>query len=344
MAKAQVVIAQGFSDRLLHRFVLGTSVMRRLMFRLECARNNERFDPARRNVFIAGMARSGSTTLLNIIHRSDCFAATTYADMPLVLSPSAVRWLKLVPRQAAAPGERRHGDGVLLGQDSPEALDGVFWTTFDASPESVIQPHDVNDDLLRDYARFIENLLHQREQARYLGKMNHGIARLAALAGYFHRSLFLVPFRDPLQQALSLCRQHENFTRVDAYEARYLAWLEHYEFGRVHRSFVDTPGTGRNPYSPTSVNYWLQEWRNGYRYLAAVAPDHARLIPLCYESLGRSPAQWHSLAELLDVELDGRSFVSHEARPIEDAAFEPSLLEECQTLYEQLQTLGEARL
>ena len=45
------------------------------------------------HVFVSGMARSGTTILLNAIYETDEFAALTYQDMPFILSPNI--WSKL---------------------------------------------------------------------------------------------------------------------------------------------------------------------------------------------------------------------------------------------------------
>ena len=76
------MLQHGLADRMLHRLVLQNHRLREFSFERECARNPSRADPARENVFIAGMARSGSTALLNTLYASGTFAATTYRLMP----------------------------------------------------------------------------------------------------------------------------------------------------------------------------------------------------------------------------------------------------------------------
>lgn len=50
--------------------------------------------------------------------------------------------------------------------------------------------------------------------ARYLSKNNNNILRLEALATSFPDALLIHPFRDPLQQALSLLSQHRRAARL----------------------------------------------------------------------------------------------------------------------------------
>ncbi len=250
-------------DRALHRFALDSATFRRFWFRRECERNDGAFDPGRENVFIAGLARAGSTALLNVLYRSGAFASTTYAMMPFVMAPSMARVIARLPRTPVAPTERAHGDTITVGLDSPEALDAVFWSTFFPAPAERLAPREVPPAMLGDYAMFIENLLLDAGADRYLAKMNQGIDKLASLAAYFERSVFLVPFRDPLQQASSLRRQHERFRQLSAYESRYFGWLEHTEFGALHRRFGSADSSTRTAFDPAELNYWLAQWLDG---------------------------------------------------------------------------------
>ena len=63
----------------------------------------------------------------------------------------------------------------------------------------LLAERNVPPAILRQYAMFIENLLLDAGASRYLSKMNQGIDKLESLAVYFERSIFLVPFRDPLR-------------------------------------------------------------------------------------------------------------------------------------------------
>ena len=81
------------------------------------------------HVFVAGLARSGTTILLNAIYQSSQFASLTYDDMPFILAPNF--WKKISPRKSHGElKERAHGDGVKVTTDSPEAFEEVFWKTF----------------------------------------------------------------------------------------------------------------------------------------------------------------------------------------------------------------------
>ncbi|MCP4469148.1 MAG: hypothetical protein GY815_00420 [Gammaproteobacteria bacterium] len=124
-----------------------------------------------------------------------------------------------------------------------------------------LQPREVDPQTLHQYAMFIENLLIHSGKSRYLSKMNQGIEWVASIAGYFDRSVFLVPFREPRQQAASLLSQHNNFSRLSRYESKYLGWIEHHEFGATHLGFFENQEQVRPAFSPENFNYWLEQWK-----------------------------------------------------------------------------------
>ena len=76
----------------LHQFALSTQFMREVTFDAESSlistnKQNEN------HVFVGGLARSGSTILLNALHKSNEFASLSYKDMPFILAPNL--WSKL---------------------------------------------------------------------------------------------------------------------------------------------------------------------------------------------------------------------------------------------------------
>jgi len=100
-------------------------------------------DPERvreqKHIFIAGLARAGTTALMRLFYETGEFCSLTYRDMPFPLAP--LLWKKLMRFSAREQGlrERPHGDGIFVGFDSPEALEEVFWRVF--CGEQYILPH-----------------------------------------------------------------------------------------------------------------------------------------------------------------------------------------------------------
>ena len=191
---------------------------------------------------------------------------------------------------------------------------------------------------------FVENLLRHEQRQRYLSKTNQGIDKIAAIASGFPNSIVLVPFRDPQQQAASLCRQHRNFGSLDAYETRYLFWLDHHEFGSTHRPFVESENAEIPRGDPGQVDYWLEQWYTIYAYLARLAGLHDNLIPVCYERMAESNEPWIQLSKILGVEVSGQAYVNrNDPERIASVEIDDGRLERCRSLYRQLDELSERR-
>ena len=119
----------------LHQLALSSNFMREMAFDIESTFISPP-EEGDMHVFVAGLARSGTTILLNAIHESHKFASLSYNDMPFVLAPNL--WSKIsFDKKNIGLIERSHGDGIKISTESPEAFEEVFWKTFDdGDPES----------------------------------------------------------------------------------------------------------------------------------------------------------------------------------------------------------------
>ena len=100
----------------LHQFALSSNFMREMMFDIESSliSTNQTDD---NHVFVSGLARSGTTILLNAIYKSDEFASLSYKDMPFILAPNL--WSKLsLKKKDIDLVERAHGDGIKISIES----------------------------------------------------------------------------------------------------------------------------------------------------------------------------------------------------------------------------------
>ena len=77
----------------LHHIALSSNFMREAAFDIESTFFYLLKGQVDKHVFVAGLARSGTTILLNAIHESNVFASLSYKDMPFVLAPNL--WSKI---------------------------------------------------------------------------------------------------------------------------------------------------------------------------------------------------------------------------------------------------------
>jgi hypothetical protein len=293
-------------------------------------------------VYIAGLARAGTTILLEALYSTGAFTTLTYRDMPFVLSPNLWRSLNRFSRKSKELEERAHGDGLLVNFDSPEALEEVFWKSqcgADYILDNCLIPMTADDETIEDFRNYVSLILKDHTTHRYLSKNNNNIIRLNSISKAFLKATILVPFRQPEQQAYSLLRQHQRFCELhstDHFSKKYMTWLVHHEFGSDHRPFV----LGEHQlsgYDPDSLNYWLELWLHTYTYLSENVSAQVRLV--CYETLCEDGEKvWGELAEHLEIG-DHRGTLtfsgsyhklSHE--------LDEALLDKARLLYEQLRT------
>src|SRR5690606_3297213 len=93
----------------------------------------ERLDPlpADRPVYVSGLARSGSTILLELLARHPELVTHRYRDFPLVLTPHAWNWfVDRAGRADHVAKERAHRDRIKVTPESPEAFEEVLWMAF----------------------------------------------------------------------------------------------------------------------------------------------------------------------------------------------------------------------
>lgn len=262
-----------------------------------------------RPIYICGMARSGSTVLLEMLADVPGLVSWRYSDYPLQWLPywwNALR--RRLPLPAPALAERAHRDRLLVGPDSPEAFEENFWQAFFAGrhDESLDQTLDTQVEhapFARFYRDQLRKLLGVRQGRRYLCKGNYNLARIGYLHRLFPGARFLVPVREPVAQVASLLKQDRWFQRWSAADARigrHLARLGHYEFGphkRVqHCGDAAAAQAIRSAWDAgdTAYGYALQ-WREIYaaylRALHAVPGLREVCLLVRYDALCAQPEQ-----------------------------------------------------
>ncbi len=284
----------GTTSKLLHRLALAAPFVAQASHDLESMLNRQAVAPeSGEHVFVAGLARAGTTVLMRSLYQSGQFRSLTYRDMPFVLMPKTWSGISSLFRRHKAEEERAHGDRVMVNFDSPEAFEEVFWRSF-CGPDYIygdaLRPHQPDEDTINEFRRFVRNVLttdQSRQQTRYLSKNNNNLLRLSAIADAFPEAAIFIPFREPLQHALSLQKQHALFLKThagDSFTLDYMNWLGHHEFGGNHRPFrFAESGLALDDYGPDRLEYWLGCWADCYAYVLNNLPKTARLIS--YEGL-----------------------------------------------------------
>ncbi len=111
-------------EQKLHKVALSSQFMREVTFDFE-SNNISSSSLNEDHIFITGLARYGTTILLNALYKSNIFESLSYADMPFVLAPNL--WSKIsLNKKNLELKERAHGDAIKVSTYSPEAFEEVF--------------------------------------------------------------------------------------------------------------------------------------------------------------------------------------------------------------------------
>ncbi len=271
--------------------------------------------PIVKPIFVCGLARSGTTILLEIIASHPQVATHQYRDFPFLFIP--YWWRQTLDRSAPPPGEaqeRAHGDRLMVTPQSPEAFEEVLWMAFfrhlhDPRSSSVLDAATSNPRFERFYRDHIRKLLLISQRQRYASKENYNFTRMEYLLRLFPDARFVLPVRRPREQIASLMKQHRIFNEAARKYPRSVAHLDrvgHFEFG-AHRVCIN-PADSRAIDSIESlwregqeVRGWARYWAALYRWVSArlKANDALRNATriVRYETLCDNPQT--SLADLL---------------------------------------------
>lgn len=318
-----------YFQKTLHKFLLSSKFLKESMFSFEQNIFIEKeIEISGNHVFISGLARSGSTILLNTIYKSKQFASLTYKDMPFILAPNF--WAKLqTSSQNNFRTEREHNDGLYISPESPEAFEEVFWMTFNEYSET-------NQNNFKNYIKLI---LKGYSKIRYLSKNNQNIHRLLFLKDCVKNSIILIPFRDPLQQANSLLIQHTNFCikqKNDPFLLDYMKLIGHREFGLSYNpNFTDR----LNYLDPLLLNHWLEQWLLTYDNLLKTVSEIENIIFVCYETLCNSSLKWTKLKNKLSIDSNYKTNYCESINPI-NKIYNQKLNNKCYELYSTLQDIS----
>ena len=335
----------GAASRLFHKIALSGRATPEMFFDIEKTMYGGDLSDSTggAHIFVSGLARSGTTLLMRMLHDTRAFASLTYRDMPLVMAPNLWKKIGGAFQKSMDRRERAHGDGLEVDYDSPEALEEVFWRTF-CGPDYILadelRPMAADEETIDEFRLYVALILKRYEKARYLSKNNNSILRLPSIVAAFPQATVLIPFRDPLAQAASLLRQHQLFTKThseDAFSRQYMSWLAHHEFGGDQRRFVFDEAQGAEYGNPDDLSYWLDVWIDAYSYLAKQADTLGQnLLFFSYERLTDAPEEVRvQLFDRLGLETEAPLEVRD--RPAEDKS-EPALsrLVEARRLYTQM--------
>lgn len=215
-----------------------------------------------RPVFICGLARSGSTILLELLSQIAGVATHRYRDFPFQAIPWI--WNNYLNRFQvnSEPVERPHADRIRITRESPEAMEEPLWMMFFNHLHSTCTSQLLTEaTACPEFSRFFDEHLRKmlliRGGQRYVAKNNYNVGRIAFLARLYPDAQFIVPIRHPVSHVHSLVSQHIRFCEYARIQPRVGAYLQaagHFEFG---------PQRIPIQFDSTAANRTLEHWTRG---------------------------------------------------------------------------------
>lgn len=258
-----------------------------------------------RPIYITGLARSGTTILLEMTAAHEHVAAHRYRDFWSIFTPvwsaEATRGLR---RSHSRPVERAHADGIFITPDSPEAIEEMLWMAFFQDLHNprvcnVLDSGASNSPFEQYYRDHLRKLLMVRQRRRYASKANYNMTRLGYLLKLFPDARFVLPVREPRDQIASLRKQHRLLACAAKQHPRSLRYLDrvgHFEFG-LHRKPINVGDSEAVEQilscwrKGEEVRGWARYWALLYDFLASQLEADPRLreasLVVSYEQLCR---------------------------------------------------------
>ncbi len=273
--------------------------------------------PIRKPIYVAGLARSGTSVLIEILASHPNVATHQYRDFPFLYIP--YWWRQTLERSAPRPSEateRAHGDRLVVTSHSPESMEEPLWMAYFArlhrsNQTDALDAAAMNPKFEQFYRDHIRKLLLISHRARYAAKGNYNLTRLPYLQKLFPDARFVLPIRRPADHIASLMKQHRLFNQAADKYPRSVAHLDrvgHFEFG-AHRRCINVAADRKTVESIESfwrggqdVRGWARYWASLYRWVGQQLQSNDALrqatFVMHYETLCDKPAS--SIRGMLD--------------------------------------------
>ena len=273
-------------------------------------------------IFITGLARSGTTIILEKLAAHKDLVSYRYKDFPLVHIP--YWWEKFLNRAGSGklePTERAHKDRIKISPDSPEAIDEILWMSFfdniHSTAESNIIDNIANNEQFSDfYQKTIKKVLLARNGKRYLSKNNYNISRVKLLTKIFPDAKIVIAVRAPAATIASLIKQHKLFCEVERENPKILTYMQnlgHFEFGIDRRpiNFSNSEQTLEivKLLADENILGYVKYWNTIYSYVNDLLADKElknNLLLVNYDSFCSNPHTiLKKLYEFCELDVEG---------------------------------------
>ena len=224
-------------------------------------------------IFICGLARSGTTAVLNLLNNHSETGSFENQDLPFIKTLFFWNKINTLFYKGLKQRSRIHGDGLLVDQYSPESLEEIIWKDFLEEYNNFgffnfLDAKYFNQEFENHYTKQIKKILKVRgNKKRYLSKGNYNIFRVKYIKKLFPDSKIIICFRDPIELAISSTKVHQvflNLSKENLYFDKRLNIMCHYEFGKFRKTVAEHYNNFDNDNFNEQEYYYLKQWHRIY--------------------------------------------------------------------------------
>ncbi len=333
-------------SKLLHIIVLDNYALGKFLLDRELKQLAKKTSTNEEFIIVSGLARAGTTALTNLIFNDSIFHSIKYSNMPFLLAPKL--WKRIYNPTKVKYKERAHKDNVLFSEASIEALEEYFFKAHlndSFIKDQYLEKHEVSKDLLEKYYNY-QALFQDQSGTKYLAKNNNFILRYESIRKQNPKFKAILIFRNPVDHAKSLLKQHNNFIEKqteDGFILKYMNWLGHHEFGLHHKHFaLTTTNIGTENDKKDSLTFWLTIWINYYNYILKIYRPGQNLLLVHYQDLATNPSRLRKvIGEHIGIELAEehiKPFTKKMQPPKIETAINVTQTKEALEIYEKLKS------
>lgn len=194
-------------------------------------------------IYVMGLARSGTTILLEILSNSGDLAVQKYRDFPFIFTPYFWnKTLNLLDKifKGGKKKERSHKDGLLVNSKSPEAMEEPIWMSFfenlhQNNQVELLSGKTENKDFENFYNNHLKKIILSQHKKRYLSKGNYNVSRIDYIQKIYPDAKIIIMIRNPINHVFSIIKQHRLFKAEQEKNPKtltYMNMLGHFEFGK----------------------------------------------------------------------------------------------------------------
>lgn len=294
-------------DQFLHYVFLGNKNIAKFLFSIELYFNKKilKRKDSYQSVYISGLARAGTTVLMQYLGQLTEFKSLSYKNLPFLFLPKT--GLHLISKKKNQKIERFHKDGIKHGINSYEALEEPFWRNYIGHKyilDKNIIKHSISPELFDKYISFRKLVTGNKI---YLAKNNNHLLRAESLHQLDkvngNKTITIIPFRNPYEQAKSLLKQHlllSELQKDDEFILNYMDFLVHHEFG-IHTKIPILNIKKISTISDTkdTFDHWLEVWYLYYNEILKQFSNKENFYFFCYNTFVENP--YNSLASIVKV-------------------------------------------